>query len=70
MSIFLVDVKSGSARPLGKPGDHGPPSWLPDGKGLLTVERKYPNMAKISVDTICTIDLNGQVTKLREGDQP
>ena len=50
--------------------DFGPPSWLPDGKGLLVADRKSIDASKPPLSTICRLDLEGRLTATREGTAP
>jgi hypothetical protein len=68
--VCLVDVKTGAARPLGAPHDFGPVSWLPDGQGLIILVR-VPDVANNRrTDNIARLDLDGNLTHLREGSMP
>jgi hypothetical protein len=68
--LVLVDVASGNAEKLGQPVDCGRFSWLPDGKGLVVLSRKYVRLDQPSEDTICRMDLDGHFTPLLKGDLP
>jgi hypothetical protein len=68
--ICLVNLATGEARTLGQPRDTGPISWTPDGKGLILVERKSVGISKPPRETICRLDLDGQLTRLIEGSSP
>jgi hypothetical protein len=68
--VCLVDLGTGDAKPLGNPRDFGPVSWLPDGRGLLTVDRKDVGASKPPLSTISRLDLDGRLTPLREGSSP
>ncbi len=68
--ICLVDLATGNAKPLGKPRDTGPVSWLPDSKGLVIVERTSIDVSKPAVEAVCRLDLDGRVTKLCPGSSP
>jgi Tol biopolymer transport system component len=71
--LCLVDLKTGSARPLSNPGDMAFPSWLPDGKGLVLLLRERSDPADVSsatTHTIARMDLEGRITKIRQGDSP
>jgi Tol biopolymer transport system component len=71
--LCLVDLRTGSARRLGKPHDMAFVSWLPDGKGLIVTVRESPDPADPSVPktaTIARMDLQGQTTKIRPGTFP
>jgi hypothetical protein len=48
-------------------------SWLPDGKGLILVDRGVSdpsNLTRPTTDTIARMDLGGRLTKIREGTMP
>jgi Tol biopolymer transport system component len=45
-------------------------SWLPDGKGLVIVDRKTIDVSKPALETICRMDLDGRLTTLCEGSSP
>ena len=66
----LVDLATGDARPVGRPREFGSPSWLPDGKGILIVDRKSIDPSKPSISMICRMDLDGRLTALCEGSIP
>jgi hypothetical protein len=69
----LVDVKSGVARALGKPRDMAFLSWLPGGKALLFLDREVTDPDDLTsprTDTIARMDLDGRITKIREGSSP
>src|SRR5262249_3331966 len=68
--VCLVDLESGNARQVGKPRDVGPLSWLPDGRGLLMVDRKVVEMSKPTHDTVSRMSLDGEVTLICEGSSP
>jgi Tol biopolymer transport system component len=70
VQICLVDLATGTATPLGKPRDTGPVSWFPDGAALLINENKTVDVSKPSIGTICRMDMEGRITKLREGVSP
>jgi hypothetical protein len=65
--VFIVDISSGAAEALGKPMDLAPPTWLPDGKGLIVVRRRHKSLDQVPESTICRLDLNGEMSDLREG---
>ncbi len=68
--IVLVDVASGRARELGKPLDSANLSWLPEGDGLVLVSRAAKDFDKPSEGTVCRMNLQGEVTRLRKGNMP
>jgi hypothetical protein len=73
VQVCLVDLKTGDARPLGKPHDVAFPSWLPDGKGLLLLARERINPsdpAGAKTDAIARMGMDGRLTKIREGSSP
>jgi Tol biopolymer transport system component len=70
VQICLVDLASGNASKVGEPLDTGPVSWFPDGKFLLLADRKSIDASKPALSTICRMDLEGRLTKLREGASP
>ncbi len=73
MQVCLVDLESGEARPLGKLGDMAFLSWLPDGKGLVLLVRVVADPSDVTsprTDTIARMDMDGRITKIREGSSP
>jgi hypothetical protein len=63
----LVDLETGKATLIGAPRDLGPTAWMPDGQALLTIDREDAGPSKPTVNTICRMDLEGRLTRLREG---
>jgi hypothetical protein len=68
--IFLVDVQTGDARPLGEPLDTAFISWLPDASGLLLITRRYESRDKPSSDSLARLNMDGTLTELRPGSRP
>jgi hypothetical protein len=71
--IFLVDLKSGDAKPLGKPADVAFLSWLPDGHGLLLLKRESADPSNLAIpltDVIARLGMDGKTTRLLEGSMP
>jgi hypothetical protein len=70
--VYLVDPQDGSAdaKPLGEPMDTAFLNWLPDGKGLILVQRESKGMDKVPDSTIVRMDLAGKVVPLRKGRGP
>jgi hypothetical protein len=68
--IFLIDLTSGEAKPLGKPMDTAFVSWAPDGKSLIALRREHNAAKDVTTKTVCRIDLDGKLTPLFEGDHP
>lgn len=71
--LCLVDLKTGAARPLGEQRDMAFPSWLPDGKGLILLDRESANPSDVSsatIETVARMDLEGRITKIRQGSRP
>lgn len=66
--LVLVDVASGKAKPLGRPLDCAPPSWLPDGSGVVLISRKYQGIDQVSEGFVSRMDLDGHLTPLVQGD--
>ncbi|WP_165072642.1 TolB-like translocation protein [Paludisphaera rhizosphaerae] len=72
-TLVLVDVESGAARPLGVPRDQAFLSWTPDGKGLILLVREPLDPKDLNsprTSSISRLDLDGRLTKLREGTMP
>lgn len=70
LQVCLVDLESGEARTLGDLGDMAFLSWFPDGKSLLLLNREVTDPADVTSprpDTIARLDLNGRMTKIRDG---
>jgi hypothetical protein len=84
LRLFLIDIATGDATPVGEPRDLGMPQWMPDGKNLLVVNRQPPAAPKAEVDAATTkpatepalvpmlslMDFNGRLTPLRKGINP
>jgi len=71
--IYLINLKSGDAKPLGIPGDTAFLSWLADGQGLLLLKRESAdpsNRALPLTDVIARLGMDGQTTRLLEGTMP
>ena len=71
--VCLVDLETGEARAVGEPRDMAFPSWLPDGKGLVILHREAanpPDPASPRTATIARMDLDGRLTRIREGNLP
>lgn len=68
--VFLVDIKTGESKPLGKPMDTAFLSWLPDGDGLVLISRESENLNEVSVGTICKMNLKGDLKEIRKGNSP
>jgi hypothetical protein len=47
--IYLINLQSGDAKPLGKPADVAFLSWLPDGQGLLLLKRESADPANLAL---------------------
>jgi hypothetical protein len=73
MTLHLIDVRDGVARPVGTPQDAAYLSWLPDGLGLLTAltERPRDRPAESWIMRISLSDsLSGTLTRMFPGDEP
>ncbi len=68
--VYLVDLATGNARPVGKPHDMAFPSWLPDGSGLILLVREVDEATHTTKENIARMTLDGTVTKLCEGSSP
>jgi hypothetical protein len=71
--VCLVDLASGEARTLGEPHDMAFLSWFPDGRSLLLLKREVTDPADVTSErqeTIARLDLNGRMTKIRDGGNP
>ncbi|HET6328756.1 MAG TPA: hypothetical protein VFG04_28995 [Planctomycetaceae bacterium] len=71
--IYLIDLRSGDAKPLGKPADVAFLSWLPDRQGLLLLKRESADPSNLSLrltDTIARLGMDGQTTRLLDGSMP
>lgn len=71
--VCLVDLKSGEARTLGEPRDLAFLSWSPNGEGLVLLHREVAdptNPTGPRTDTIARMDLEGRISKIREGSSP
>jgi Tol biopolymer transport system component len=68
--IYLVDVTSGDATPLGEPLDTAYLSWLPDGSGIVLVTRRNVDLESPSIDTVARMDLQGRITPICNGTNP
>lgn len=71
--IYLIDVESGNAKPLGSPHDMAFLSWLPDANGLVLLKRETTDASNLNAprtETIVRMGLNGQTTRLLDGGMP
>jgi hypothetical protein len=68
--ITLVDLETGNGKYIGETADRAFFSWLPDGKGLILLERQRVTAGEPQPHWICRMDLEGRVTRIREGDHP
>jgi hypothetical protein len=71
--VCLVDLGTGEAKTLGDSHDLAYLSWLPDGQGLILLIRETPDPADLNssrVSTISRMDLDGRISKIREGNAP
>jgi len=68
--IYLIDLARDKAMPLGEPLDATFLSWLPDGKWLLLRVNEYRDVNSKASKWVATIDLDGKLTKLFQGDFP
>jgi hypothetical protein len=68
--VFLVDLVSGEAKPLGPPLDTAFVSWLPDASGLLLITRKHVDMDKPSIDSVARLNMDGTVHEMFAGTSP
>ena len=71
--VCLVDLGTGEARAVGEPHDLAFPSWLPDGKGLVLLLREVADPSDVAgprTATIARMDLEGRLTRIREGGMP
>jgi hypothetical protein len=66
--VVVIDLASGDARFIGKPMDVGAVYWTPDGR-LLLLRRETRDMNGFSKCFVSIMDLDGNVTDLRRGDQ-
>ena len=71
--VCLVDLETGEARTLGEPRDMAFLSWLPNGKGLVLLHREAADPSDLAgprTAIIARMDLEGKLTKIREGGMP
>jgi Tol biopolymer transport system component len=71
--VCLVDLETGEARAVGEPRDMAFLSWLPDGKGIVLLHREVADPSDLTgprTATIARMDLEGRLTKIREGGMP
>jgi|SRR5580704_11407479 hypothetical protein len=71
--IYLINLNSAHAEPLGTPGDMAFLSWLPDGQELLLLKRLSAdpsNLALPLTDAIARLGMDGETTRLLEGTMP
>jgi len=69
--LWLIDLKTERATPVGQPFDFVSPAWLPDSKSLVVVMvDEPPGEDRPGIRTLSRIDRNGRVTPLRKGDFP
>lgn len=72
LQIYLVDLDSMAAKPLGIPSRIGGPiGWLPDGTGLVLKRIGEPSGdGQIEKRILCRMAMDGTLTDLREGGTP
>jgi hypothetical protein len=68
--IYILDLKTDKATPLGEPADIAFPNWLPEDKGLIIVKRRSVDLDKPSIETLCMLDMQGKLTEIRAGGHP
>jgi WD40-like Beta Propeller Repeat len=68
--VYLIDLASDKATPLGESLDAYFLSWLPDGERLLLRVNEYEDLNSKTSKWLATIDLDGKLTKLFPGDFP
>jgi Tol biopolymer transport system component len=68
--LFLIDLASGHAKPVGKPMDTAFVNWTADGQHLVLVIRKTKDLNSVPDSLLATMDMDGHVTELRPGDTP
>lgn len=68
--IYLIDLATDEATPLGEPLDVFYLSWFPDGKRLLVRVMEHIEGKDELSRWVGTIDLQGKLTKLFPGDAP
>ncbi len=68
--VYLIDIESGTSKPIGKPLDTAHLSWLPKGDGLVLVSREHRSLDQTSIGTICRMDLEGNLVAIRKGMLP
>jgi hypothetical protein len=68
--LFLIDLASGHAQPVGKPIDAAFVKWTADGRHLVMVLRKSKDLNSVPEKLLVTMDMEGHVTELLRGDEP
>ena len=68
--VFLIDVKTGDARPIGKPMDTAFLNWTADGQHIVLLDRKSKDLNSPSVTSLAIMDLEGRVSILHSGGFP
>ncbi len=68
--LYLVDVASGNAKPIGKRQDTAFLNWTADGKHIVLVHRENLAMDKPSRNSLAIMDMDGHVNILRRGNWP
>lgn len=68
--VTLLDLKTDAIRTIGDPLYASHLSWLPSGEGLILANREASTIVRSSQPTICRMDLEGNLTKIRKGDSP
>ena len=68
--VFLLDIKSGVAKPIGKPIDTGFLNWTADGQHIVLLDRKSTDLNSPSIGSLAIMDMEGRVNLLRRGNFP
>jgi hypothetical protein len=68
--VYLIDLRDGSAKALGKPIDTAGANWCADGNHLVMVDRKMGDLNAPAVGWIAVMDMTGQVADIKKGNLP
>lgn len=67
--LHLIDVESGESMKVGDTHDLSHLNWLPNSDGLILVMKEHQWQPEKTTPFICHMDLDGNLTKLCQGNQ-
>jgi hypothetical protein len=68
--IYLIDIATGNAKPLGERIDPASLSWERDGTGLILSRGNATEANALPTQTVCRMSLDGTITPLFKGTHP